>query len=113
MRVAVGALFFAIVAVAEASPERSQLAAQRIAYWRCLASEVAAALPAKVSSDEFATYIKGKCLAEADSFRSALISYFTKEMPAKANAEHVTSAELVISTTQDDAVSVYKDWNKH
>jgi hypothetical protein len=114
MRLAIGVLCvsFGIVAVAEASPQRSQMAAQRLTYWRCLANEVVAMLPAKISNEEFAAYVKGKCLAEAGRFRSALISYFAKAMPSKATAEHVASAELAISTTQEDAVSVYGGWNR-
>jgi hypothetical protein len=111
MRVAVGALFmfFGTIIAAEASQERSQVAAQRFSYWRCLASAVVATLPTRISGEEFAVYVKEKCVTEGQRFRSALTAYFAKTMPSKTTVDHMMSADLVISTTQEDAISVYNN----
>jgi hypothetical protein len=113
MRTGVGVLcvFLAIVIATQANEQQS-LAAQRLIYWRCLASEVVAMLPTKMSGRDFAAYIKGKCLAEQQGFRSALSAYFAKTMPSKTDADHRTAADLVIHATQDDAASAYDDLNR-
>ena len=111
MRSAIGALFVfsGTIIAAEASQERSQMAAERFDYWRCLASEVVATLPTKISGEEFAVYVKEKCLTEGQRFRSALTAYFAKTMPSETTVDHMMSADLVISTTQEDAISVYNN----
>jgi hypothetical protein len=113
MRTGVGVLcaFLAIVIATQANEQQS-LAAQRLGYWRCLASEVVAMLPTKMSGQDFSVYVKGKCLAEQQSFRAALTAYFAKTMPSKTDADHRTAADLVIHGTQDDAASAHDDFNR-
>jgi hypothetical protein len=113
MRTGVGVLcvLLAIVIATQANEQQS-LAAPRLDSWRCLASEVVAMLPTKMSGQDFAAYVKGKCLTEQQSFRAALTAYFAKTMPSETDADHRTAADLVIHATQDDAASAYDGLNR-
>jgi hypothetical protein len=77
------------------------------AFWVCLQNEVQNQLASRMKSEDFALYIKGACLQEAQAFRVPFVDYLTMKFPDIDVAAHLAQSTETIEQWRNAAIKLY------
>lgn len=113
-RIALAAVLLSAMAGASAAQDADSVQARQTAhqykekYLQCLADESASALQRKMDAQEFAVFIKGRCLTEVKQFRVALIDYILAlKRPELDMQTHFTMSNQIVAHAIDDIAGSY------
>lgn len=79
----------------------------RDTYWHCLAREYQRESNTGMSGQDFTSLIASVCPSERQSFRVALVDYFSLQFPDVDAGAYMTRANSAIAAAQKDVVTAF------